>query len=193
LRETTLEYYERRAREYDATSWAHLEADATDSVRVRNVLSSLPAVSTLDIGCGTGFVSRWLPGRLTLMDSSPAMLSIARGRLPDADLVRAEAPYLPFAQHAFGRAFTANLYGHLPPPARSELVREVARIAAESIVLEQVSVTGSFEEGPEERILTDGTKFTIYKCYFTEDRLLAELGGGEILLAGRVFAIIRRP
>jgi ubiquinone/menaquinone biosynthesis C-methylase UbiE len=192
LSDATVEYYQRRANEYDATSWEHPGVDAHVSERVRDVLRSLPPVDTLDVGCGTGYVSRWLPGKLTLMDASPAMLSIARRRLPDADFVRATAPPLPFVDSTFGRAFTANLYGHLTQPGRSELVSEMIRVADEMVVLEQLASSGWFSEGPEERQLNDGSTFTIHKCYFTVDRLLEEIGGGEILMAAPMFAIIRR-
>jgi ubiquinone/menaquinone biosynthesis C-methylase UbiE len=192
LRDTTIEYYQRRAGEYDATSWEHPGGDARVSGRVRGVLGSLAPVDTLDVGCGTGYVSRWLPGQLTLMDASPAMLTIARRRLPRAALVQAKAPSLPFAGGAFRRAFTANLYGHLKPAARVELVGEMLRVAAELVVLEQLSGSGFFSEGSEERTLTDGSRFEIHKCYFTVERLLEELGGGEILMAGPAFAAIRR-
>jgi ubiquinone/menaquinone biosynthesis C-methylase UbiE len=192
LSNATVEYYQRRANEYDATSWEHPGADAHVSERIRDVLSSLPAVNTLDVGCGTGYVSRWLPGQLTLMDTSSAMLSIAGRRRPDADFVRAKAPPLPFGDSTFGRAFTANFYGHLVQPGRSELVREMLRVAAELVVLEQLASSGSFSEGPEERQLIDGSRFTIHKCYFTVDRLLEEIGAGEVLMAGPTFAIIRR-
>ncbi|SRR5712691_1670480 len=148
LSDDTVDYYQRRANEYDATSWA-----------------SLPAVNTLDVGCGTGYVSRWLPGHLTLMDTSPAILSIARRRLPDADFVQARTPPLPLLDSTFGRAFTANFYGHLAQPQRSELVTEMLRVAAELVVLEHLSNSGSFSEGPEERRLIDGSRFSIHKCY----------------------------
>lgn len=76
---------------------------------------------------------------------------------------------------AFGRAFAANLYGHLPPAARSELVGEMLRVAAELVVLEQLAASGPFREGAETRQLTDGSEFRMYKCYFTVDRLFEEL------------------
>ncbi|MFI4972505.1 MAG: class I SAM-dependent methyltransferase [Hyphomicrobiales bacterium] len=188
--DASIEYYDRRADEYDATSWEHPGGDAGVAARVRDVLSALPNIKTIDVGCGTGYVSRWLPGQLTLMDASSAMLLIARRRLPGAGLVRSKAPSLPFADHSFGRAFAGNLFGHLASFERSELAREMRRVAAELVVLEQLSVSGSFSEGPEERTLVDGSKFTIHKCYFTVDRLLEELGG-EILMGGPGFAIIR--
>jgi hypothetical protein len=73
-----------------------------------------------------------------------------------------------------------------------ELVGEMLRVAPELVVLEQLSGSGSFSEGPEERKLTDGSRFEIHKCYFTLERLLEELGGGDILMPGPVFAVIRR-
>ena len=190
--ETTVGYYQSRAKEYDATSWEHPGMDPTVSDRVQRVLSSLSTVRTLDVGCGTGYLSRWLPGRLVLMDASPAMLSIAKHRVPDADFVRATAPSLPFPDRSFGRAFTANLYGHLTVAGRSQLVNEALRVADELVVLEQLASSGEFVEGPEKRQLIDGSEFTIHKCYFTIERLLEELGGGEVLMEGPVFGIVRR-
>lgn len=192
MNHSTLEYYERRAAEYDRTSWEDPGSDPVAVCRVWEVLTALPAAATLDVGCGTGYVSRWLPGPLTLMDSSSTMLLIARHRLPNARFVQAAAPSLPFADGAFGRAFTANLFGHLLPPERGELLAEMLRVASDLVVLEQLSESGPFREGPEERRLLDGSAFTIHKCYFTVDRLLEELGGGDVLMAGPVFAIIRR-
>jgi ubiquinone/menaquinone biosynthesis C-methylase UbiE len=186
----TSEYYERRAHEYDATTWEY-EGHEAMADKVRVVLNSLSSANTLDVGCGTGYLSRWLPGELTLLDASPSMLAIARHRLPRARFVRAEAPPLPFASRSFDRVFTANFYGHLPCSARSALVGEMRRVADEVIVLDQLASDDRFIEGPEERQLLDGSKFTIHKCYFTVDKLRKEVGSGDILMAGPVFAIIR--
>jgi len=76
------------------------------------------------------------------------MLSIATHRLPRANLVRAKAPQLPLMDSSFGPAFTANLYGHLAPSARSELVREMLRVAPEFVVLDQLASSDTFSEGP---------------------------------------------
>jgi ubiquinone/menaquinone biosynthesis C-methylase UbiE len=186
-----VDYYERRAAEYDQTSWAHPDVDARAAEQVRAILASLPPAPTLDIGCGTGYVSRWLPGDLTLLDGSDAMLAIAARRLPRASVVNARVPPLPFATGSFGRAFAANLYGHLDEQQRAELVREMRRVAGEIVILEQLAEDGRFREGPEERELLDGTRMTIHKCYFTADRLLSEMGGGEVLMDGPTFAIVR--
>ncbi len=120
------------------------------------------------------------------------MLAIAQRRVPRARIVRAAVPRLPFADRSFSRAFAANLYGHLLPQARSQLVSEMARVADELIILDQLSRDGTFHEGLEERELLDGSRIAIHKCYFTVDSLVAEIGGGEVLMEGPVFVIVRR-
>jgi ubiquinone/menaquinone biosynthesis C-methylase UbiE len=186
-----VDYYEKRAAAYDQTSWDHPDGDPRVAQAVRTALSSLSPESTLDIGCGTGYVSRWLPGQLTLLDASPAMLAIAARRLPKASLINARVPPLPLASHRFGRAFAANLYGHLPAAERIELIREMRRVADEIVILDQLAGDGRFREGPEERELLDGSTMTIHKCYFTVPQLLLEVGGGDVLMAGPVFALVR--
>jgi SAM-dependent methyltransferase len=187
-----LEYYDRRAHEYDATSWEHAGADRAAVDRLRKVLGSLAPARTLDVGCGTGYVSRWLPGRVTLLDASFAMLAIAGHRMPGSGRVRAAVPPMPFVSEAFERAFTANVYGHLTPALRSRLVADLLRVAGELVVVEQLSTSGEFVEGPEVRRLGDASRFAIHKCYFTVERLREELGGAEVLMSGPSFAIVRR-
>jgi ubiquinone/menaquinone biosynthesis C-methylase UbiE len=186
-----MDYYERRAAEYDQTSWTHPGGDPRLGEHVQATLALLQPATTLDIGCGTGYVSRWLPGEVTLLDGSTAMLAIAAGRLPGARLVNAQVPPLPFASRSFERAFAANLYGHLAAPQRAELISEMRRVANEIVILDQLADDGRFRDGPEERVLLDGTRMTIHKCYFTVDRLLSEIGGGEVLMDGPVLAIVR--
>ncbi len=188
----TLEYYEHVASEYDSTSWEAPGQVHDAAEGVRRLLSDLPPVTTIDIGCGTGYVSRWLPGPLTLLDNSSKMLSIAKGRVPRAEVVQARVPDLPFPDRSFGRAFMGNFYGHLAWSERAVLVQEALRVADELIVLEQASVSGFFVEGPERRRLLDGSEHTIHKCYFTAERMLEELGGGEVLMDGPAFVIVRR-
>lgn len=159
---------------------------------MRAVVGSLTRARTLDVGSGTGFVSRWLPGEVTLLDASAAMLSIAVRRLPKAQAVGARVPPLPFADRSFDRVFAVSLYGHLLPPDRVELIREMSRVADELVILDQLAGDGQFREGPEERDLLDGSRLTVHKCYFTTDRLLQEIGGGKVLMNGPVFAIVRK-
>src|SRR4026208_72352 len=90
-------YYERRAAEYD--DWylgTGLFADRerpgwADELRaVEELISSLPRARTLDVACGTGFITRHVPGRVIATDASAAMLGESRAR-HEHPLVRADA------------------------------------------------------------------------------------------------------
>jgi hypothetical protein len=40
-------------------------------------------------------------------------------------------------------------------------------------------------------VLNDGSRWSVYKRFFTGEGLLAELGGGEVLFEGRWFVLVR--
>src|SRR5204863_208110 len=84
----------------------------------RVVRAALPPVRTLDVACGTGFLTRHLAGEVVALDASPAMLEEARRQAPDAELVLGEGLALPFADGAFDRVFTGHFYGHLDAEER---------------------------------------------------------------------------
>jgi hypothetical protein len=42
-------------------------------------------------------------------------------------------------------------------------------------------------------VLSDGSQWSVYKRFFTPAGLLAELGGGDVLYAGRWFLVVRSP
>ena len=128
-------YYDRRAREYD--DWWHgtgLFEDrdrpgwAAETAELVGVLTRLPPARVLDVACGTGFLTQHLPGAVTCLDQSPSMLALAGSRLPGAELVRAEAIPLPFADSAFERVFAGHFYGHLEEPGRTAFLAEARRV-----------------------------------------------------------------
>ena len=43
----------------------------------------------------------------------------------------------------------------------------------------------------QERLLKDGSRWQVYKRYFEPEQLLAELGGSQIVFAGRWFVAVR--
>ena len=80
-------YYECRAREYD--DWwlgTGLFADRkrpgwSEEVRgLEGVVRELPPARVLDVGCGTGFLTRHLRGEVVALDQSPRMLELATAR-----------------------------------------------------------------------------------------------------------------
>ncbi len=182
-------YYHLRAAEYDRGAW---EPDTAEEVtRIVEVIAGLPPSRTLDVACGTGFLSQHLRGELTLLDASDDMLAIAAERVPHATVVHAEALPLPFDDRAFDRVFSSHFYDHLRPAERRRFVAEATRIASELILVQQRGAAHS--EGIERRSLEDGSSHEIYKVFFTPESLLAELGGGEVLHDGRVFMAVASP
>jgi ubiquinone/menaquinone biosynthesis C-methylase UbiE len=194
------EYYDRRAGEYD--DWwlgrglhaARERPGWGDEVReLIAVVTALPPARTLDIACGTAFLTRHLRGEVTALDQSSAMVAIAQARLPHARVVTGDAVPLPFPDGAFDRAFTSHFYGHLDAPERAAFLAQARRVAGELVVVDSALRDGVEAEEWQERELLDGSRHRVYKRYLTAEGLTAELGGGETLMQGRWFVAVRSP
>lgn len=193
-------YYDRRAREYDdwwlgTGLFEGRDRPGWEDERrhLADVLEALEPANTLDVACGTGFLTHNLPGDLTCLDQSDEMLAIAEARIPYAEFVRAEVPPLPFADEAFDRVFTSHFYGHLEGPERTLFLDEARRVARELVVVDSALRDDVQAEERQLRELNDGSRWTVYKRFFTPAELAAELGGGETLFAGRWFVAVRSP
>jgi ubiquinone/menaquinone biosynthesis C-methylase UbiE len=193
-----LEYYDRRAAEYD--QWymgTGLYADRDrpgwheERDRLCALLAALPPAATLDVACGTGFLTRHLPGAVTGLDHSERMLAIARERRPDGRFVTGDALALPFAEGEFERVTAGHFYGHLDVAGRARFVAEAARVGHELVVIDSHIQPGHEAEEWQERTLNDGSTHTVYKRYFTGPALADELDGGEVLLDGDWFVVVR--
>ncbi len=192
------EYYDARASEYD--DWwlgrglfAGRERPGWEDEldQLGAVLRALPPVRTLDVACGTGFLTQHLPGEVVGLDQSERMITIARERLPRASFVAGDALELPFPDGAFDRLFTSYFYCHLEEQDRVRFLAEARRVAGELVVV--ASRPGAADEPAsrwEERVLEDGTRWQVFKRVFEPDALAAELGG-DVLHAGRWFVAIR--
>jgi demethylmenaquinone methyltransferase/2-methoxy-6-polyprenyl-1,4-benzoquinol methylase len=191
-------YYEARAPEYDdwwlgTGAFAERDRPGWDEEREELVaaLAALPAARTLDVACGTGFLTRHLPGAITGLDQSASMLELASARVPDAGFVQSDALRLPFLAGAFERVFTSHFYGHLEEPERSRFLAEARRVAPELVVVDSALRDDVEPEERQERLLRDGSRWEVYKRFFRPAELAAELGGGTTLFAGRWFVAVR--
>jgi ubiquinone/menaquinone biosynthesis C-methylase UbiE len=192
------EYYDRRAPEYD--DWYLGRGLFADRARpgwqeevemLTNVVGSLPPGRTLDVACGTGFLTRHLPGDVVALDQSAQMLDEAARQAPQAAVVQGDALELPFPDRSFDRVFTAHFYGHLEPDVRERFLAEAARVAGELVVVDSSRAASDLDEDTQTRELNDGSSWSVYKRWFTGPSLAAELGGGEVLLDGRWFVAVR--
>jgi ubiquinone/menaquinone biosynthesis C-methylase UbiE len=192
------EYYDTRAPEYD--EWylgvgRFADRDRPDwneeLADLIAMIEALPPKRTLDVACGTGFLTRHLNGEITGLDQSARMLETARERMPEATFVRGDALQLPFPDDSFDRVFTGHFYGHLREEERIRFLGEARRVAAELVVVDASNEHVSVEEEMQERILNDGSRWEVYKRYFTPQQLARELRGGEQLFSGRWFVAVR--
>ncbi len=116
----------------------HLEKEA-----LRRALRQLPPGSSVcEVASGTGRMTEVLleacyPTLAT--DISPAMLSIARGKLSSKEglqgVVLCDATSLPFQTGSFDAVVAVRFMSHLPPPVRTLVWEELARICRSRVIV----------------------------------------------------------
>lgn len=190
-------YYDTRAPEYDEWylglgRFAERDRPGWDDslAATAEAIAGLPPARTLDVACGTGFLTRFLKGPTTGLDQSEQMLAIAKERVPEATFVQADALSLPFGDRTFDRVFTGHFYGHLDPAQRVQFLSEARRVAPALIVVDSAVQPDHEPEEWQERVLNDGSRFAVYKRYFDAQELADELGGGVVLHSNRWFVMV---
>ena len=192
------EYYDRRAAEYD--DWYLGKGRFADRDRpgwddeveaLTRVVGELPPARTLDVACGTGFLTKHLVGDVVALDQSLQMLEEAARQAPHATVVQGDALALPFPDRSFDRVFTAHFYGHLEDSERRRFLGEAMRVAGELVVVDSSRAGADADEETQTRVLNDGSEWTVYKRWFSGPGLAAELGGGEVLHDGQWFVAVR--
>jgi SAM-dependent methyltransferase len=193
----TAAYYDRRAGEYDewylgAGRFAERERPGWDAevAAVVALVEALEPARTLDVACGSGFLTRHLRGFVVGLDQSPAMAALAQSRLPGGLALVGDALALPFADGSFDRVLTGHFYGHLPPDERTAFLAEARRVAGELLVIDSALRDGVEPEVVQERVLNDGSRHQVFKRYLTAEGLAEEIGG-EPLVAGTWFVAAR--
>jgi SAM-dependent methyltransferase len=189
-------YYDARAAEYDdwwlgrglfarraRPGWSE------DVAALCAALAALAPARTLDVACGTGFLTRHLPGAVTGLDQSAEMVAIASERIPD--VVQGDALAPPFADGAFERVAAGHFYGHLDAGRRAAFLAAARRLAGELVVVDSARRPDGEDEAWQERVLDDGSRHRVYKRWFTAAGLADELGGGEIVHAGPWLVAVR--
>ena len=190
-------YYDRRAAEYDdfylgtglfaqrlRPGWAE------ELAALQQVLANLDFRSLLDVACGTGFLTRLFQGSVAGLDQSASMLGVARTRAPNASFVRGDALRMPFRAGQFDCLTACHFYGHLDQPNAQAFLMEARRVANSILIVDAAKREEVPEEEYQTRVLNDGSRHVVYKRYFAPDRIIAELGTGRTLHAGRWFVAV---
>lgn len=106
-----------------------LGRDARWRERLVLALRPAPGARVLDVGCGTGDVALALAragARPVGLDSSRAMLRLAKRKAPGLDWVQGDALHLPFKEGSLGGAASAFVLRNLPD--RAAAFGEQARV-----------------------------------------------------------------
>lgn len=127
----------------------------------QRIVQLLNGQRVLDVGCGTGNLASMLVEggcQVVGVDSSPTMLSYARGRHIAAEFLLMDATQLPF-DHEFDAAVISLALHEMPPPVREkvwEAMRHAVRpgrqlIALDYAVPSRSSLAARFTSGLIER------------------------------------------
>jgi ubiquinone/menaquinone biosynthesis C-methylase UbiE len=192
-------YYDARAREYDdwwlgRGLYAERRPERWDEERELLVqwIASLPAARTLDVACGTGFMTRHLRGEVVGLDQSASMLEVAREQAPQAEFVQGDGLALPFANDSFDRVFSSYFYCHLEEAERLRFLTEARRVARELVVVASILREGHEREAWVDRVLKDGSSWKVFKRLFVPEELAKELGG-RVLHTSCLFVMVASP
>jgi ubiquinone/menaquinone biosynthesis C-methylase UbiE len=192
------EYYDQRAPEYDDWYLGRGLFEPRDRAgwdaeleQLFAVIAALEPSRTLDVACGTGFLTRHLRGDVVGLDQSKRMLEEAHKQAPSITCVQGDGLALPFVDTSFDRVFTGHFYGHLEPAERERFLSEARRVANEVVVVDASRAHSEVDEQMSQRVLNDGSTWEVFKRYFTGAGLAAELGGGEVLFEGEYFVVVR--
>jgi ubiquinone/menaquinone biosynthesis C-methylase UbiE len=192
-------YYHARAREYD--DWwlfRGLYADRRppgwddERVQLEGWIAALPPKRTLDVACGTGFMTRRLPGEVVGLDQSDAMIAVAQERLPETTFVQGDALELPFEDGSFERVFSSYFYCHLEEGDRERFLDEARRVAGELVLVGSHAQPGEALRRWDTRRLSDGSEWQVYKRVFVPKELAEEIGG-RVLHVSRYFVMVAAP
>ncbi|WP_417719874.1 class I SAM-dependent methyltransferase [Salipiger sp.] len=127
LSERTREIYDRNAGAYDGLRNRAL----TERAWLLRALADVPdGGAVLDLGCGTGApIGEWLLGQgvaLTAVDFAPAMVEIARRRLPAAEVHLADMRALALARR-FDAVIGWGSFFHLTPDEQRATLPRLVR------------------------------------------------------------------
>jgi len=192
-------YYHARAREYDDWWLGHnLYADKhrpgwdDERAQLERWIEDMPPRHTLDVACGTGFMTRRLRGDVTGLDQSDAMLDVAREQVPGVTFVQGDALELPFDDGAFKRIFSSYFYCHLEEDDRVRFLDEARRVAPELVIVGSRLQPDDQAERWDERVLKDGTRWRVFKRIFDPEALARELDG-RVLHQSHYFVMACSP
>lgn len=142
--------YDERARDYDRLV---RREDAAGRLRAWVRAGTMDARHIAELGAGTGRLTQWLVERgaeVLAFDRSPAMLAIARDRVPQASFTVADSREVPLADGWADLAIEGWSFGHLVDDGVRQAVDELLRVlrpGGYAVIIETLG-TGVTEPSP---------------------------------------------
>jgi 2-polyprenyl-3-methyl-5-hydroxy-6-metoxy-1,4-benzoquinol methylase len=181
-----VDYYRRRAGEYDVTAYGDVAAARTRIARL--VAEMRPAGSVLEIACGTGLwteaLAKWAD-TVTAIDTAPEAVAIARGRTRSGRVSFEVADVFSWNPDArFDVIFFSAWLSHVPASRFGQFWQLLGRLLARNgrvlFVDEHLDERGkeAYVAGRDEvveRRLADGSTFRVIKNFVDPTGLEARL------------------
>jgi 2-polyprenyl-3-methyl-5-hydroxy-6-metoxy-1,4-benzoquinol methylase len=182
-----VDYYRRRAGEYDVTAYGDVPAARTRIARL--VAAMRPAGNVLEIACGTGLWTEALAGwadTVTAVDTAPEAVALARDRVRQANVSFEVADVFSWdARIRFDVIFFSAWLSHVPASRFGRFWQLLGSLLADNgrvlFIDEHVDVCGkeAYVAGCDEvveRRLEDGSTFRVIKNFVDPQELELRLG-----------------
>ena len=181
-----VDYYRRRAGEYDATAYGDL---VTARTRITRLVTEMdPTGNVLEIACGTGLWTQALAASadtVTAIDVAPEVIEIAHDRVRSANVVFEVADVFSWAPGVrFDVIFFSAWLSHVPTSRFDRFWESLRGLLADGgrvlFIDEHIDERAkeSYIEGREdivERRLNDGSTFRVVKNFVDPARLELDL------------------
>jgi ubiquinone/menaquinone biosynthesis C-methylase UbiE len=195
--EEMIAYYRARALEYDEWFYRLNRYDRGPEINQRwfDDVAQLeaafeaiqPVDHALELAAGTGIWTERLVKRakhVTVVDASPEMISINRGKLPGAPVNYIESNIFDWEpDRVYDLVFFSFWLSHVPPNRVDEFLAKVRRSVRDGgqlfIIDSRFEQTGAAKDNPlfedeqtyRTRVLNDGNQYTIVKVYYEIEQL----------------------
>ena len=190
LQKEMMAYYDQRAEEYDeiylgkGPAIPDSLAYKNDVKKISQMVSKFGKGNLIDIACGTGF---WLPyyesncSKITLIDQSEKMFSQCQRKVDELGIkskchfVQKDFFKVKLGNSVFERAIVGFFISHLSRQHQQVFFERLKKILKSDAQLMIIDSAWSKKrqkyrkkEGIQERVLSDGRTFNVYKRYFDQ-------------------------